>query len=148
MLELERYLNQDIFNPKYLFHGTAYKVEKLECSKSVDGDKDSINNAVFLSSSFYTSAAYAFSRALKMVNKEYSFKMNNNGELPAMTFEVDEIPEDLCGFVYCFEKDDDMIKDNHEYTTQYRCYHDLIPQKVIKVYYRDFEQYFKRENYP
>ena len=140
------YQVQDIFNPKYLFHGTAHEVEKLECRQSSDSDnKDNKDNAIFLTSSFYTAVAYAFSRRLKEINEHYSFTMNNNGELPVMTFEVDNLPDDLCGYIYVFDKSDDMIKVNHQFTTQYRCYHDLIPQRVIKVDYKDFEEYFSRE---
>lgn len=146
MNKLQEYQNQDIFNPNYLFHGTAHEIEKLECRQSIDNEnKDNEDNAIFLTSSFYTAAAYAFSRRLKEINKRYSFSMNNKGELPAMVFEVDNLPDDLCGYVYIFDKSDDIIKDNHQSTTQYRCYHDLVPQKVIKVYYKDFEKYFKRE---
>ena len=148
MFELEEYKEQDIFNPKFLFHGTAHEVEKLEIRQSKDSeDKNNEDNAVFLTSSIYTAAAYAFSRRLKEINEHYSFSMNNNGELPAMIFEVDNLPEDLCGYVYIFDNSDEMIKDNHQFTTQYRCYHDLIPKKVIKVNYKDFEEYFIRENY-
>ena len=39
-----------------------------------------------------------------------------------------------------------MIKDNREFTTQYRCYHNLAPQNVIKDDYKDFEEYYSREN--
>ena len=146
MNKLQEYQNQDIFNPNYLFHGTAHEIEKLECRQSTDNEnKDNEDNAIFLTSSFYTAAAYAFSRRLKETNKRYSFSMNNKGELPAMVFEVDNLPDDLCGYIYIFEKNDDMIKDNHDITTQYRCYHDLVPQKVIKVYYKDFLEYFYRE---
>ena len=149
MNELEEYLKQDVFNPKYLFHGTAHEIEKLECRQSIDSEnKDNEDNAIFLTSSFYTAAAYAFSRRLKEINEHCSFSMNNNGELPAMIFEVDNLPENLCGYVYVFEKSDDMIKDNHQYTTQYRCYHDLKPQKVIKISYKDFEEFFNRKNNP
>ena len=148
MNELEEYQKQDVFNPKYLFHGTAHKIEKLELKQSLDSkNNDNEDNAVFLTSSFYTATAYAFSRRLKEINEHYSFSMNNNGELPAMIFEVDNLPDDLCGYVYIFDKSDDMIKDNHQFTTQYRCYHHLIPQKVIKVNYKDFEKFFNRENY-
>ena len=148
MFEIEEYKEQDVFNPKYLFHGTAHEVEKLELKQSTDSEnKDNEDNAVFLTSSIYTAAAYAFSRRLKEINDHYSFSMNNNGELPAMIFEVDNLPDDLYGYIYIFDKSDDMIKDSHEYTTQYRCYHNLIPQKVIKVNYKDFEEYFNRENY-
>ena len=146
MNKLQEYQNQDIFNPNYLFHGTAHEIEKLECRQSIDNEnKDNEDNAIFLTSSFYTALAYAFSRRLKEINKRYSFSMNNKGELPAMVFEVDNLPDDLCGYIYIFEKNDDMIKDNHDITTQYRCYHDLVPQKVIKVYYKDFLEYFYRE---
>ena len=148
MLELKEYKEQDVFNPKYLFHGTAHEVEKLELKQSTDSEnKDNEDNAVFLTSSIYTAAAYAFSRRLKEINEHYSFSMNNNGELPAMIFEVDNLPDDLYGYIYIFDKSDDMIKDNHEYTTQYRCYDTLIPQKVIKVNYKDFKEFFSRENY-
>ena len=39
-----------------------------------------------------------------------------------------------------------MIKDNHKYTTQYRCYHELRPVDIVKVYYKDFADYFSRES--
>ena len=147
MPELEVYMDQDIFNPNFLFHGTAHEINKLECRQSVDSENISNeDNAVFLTSSFFTAAAYAFSRRLKELNEHYSFSMNNNGTFPAMTFEVENLPDDLCGYIYIFNREDDMIKDNHQYTTQYRCYHDLIPQRVIKVDYKDFEEYFCREN--
>ena len=148
MNEFEEYQKQDVFNPKFLFHWTAHEIEKLELRQSLDDEnKENEDNAIFLTSSFYTAAAYAFSRRLKEINEHYSFSMNNNGELPAMLFEVDNLPDDLCGYIYVFDKIDDMIKDNHQFTTQYRCYHDLIPQRVITVNYKDFEKYFNRENY-
>ena len=148
MIELEELKNQDIFNPKYLFHGTAHEIEKIECNRSTDNmNKDNEEKAIFLTSSIFTAAAYAFSRKLKEINDYYSFSMNNDGKLPAMTLEVENLPEDLFGYIYIFEKDSDMIKGNYHYTTQYKCYHDLIPQKVVKVNYKDFEDYFERRNY-
>ena len=39
-----------------------------------------------------------------------------------------------------------MIKDNHKYTTQYRCYHEMCPVDIVKVYYKDFADYFSRES--
>ena len=146
-MELNEYMNQDVFNPKYLFHGTAHEIDKLELRQSTDSEnKDNEDNAIFLTSSIYTAAAYAFSRRLKELNEHYSFSMNNNGGLPAMVFEVDNLPDDLCGYIYVFEKSEDMIKDDHQITTQYRCYHDLKPQKVIKVNYKDFEEFFSKGN--
>ena len=99
-----------------------------------------------MTSNFITAVAYAFRNKLKEVNKYYSFSINDNGQLPAMVFDVDNLPEDLFGYVYVFSKDESMIKDNHEYKTQYRCYHSIKPIEVVKVYYKDFAEYFEREN--
>lgn len=147
MKELEEFFKQDIFNPKYLFHGTSHELEKIELRQSKDSEnKNNEDNAIFLTSWIISAAAYAFSRKLKELNEYYSFTMNNKGELPAMVFEVDNVPEELYSYIYVFEKTEDMIKDNDEFTTQYRCFHELIPQKAIKVYYKDFAQYFERQN--
>ena len=62
-----------------------------------------------------------------------------------MIFEAENVPNDLYGYIYVFKKDDSMIKDDKENTTQYRCYRNLEVAEVIKVYYKDFEKYFKRK---
>ena len=147
MNKLDKYINQNIFEPTYLFHGSPFEIEQLEPRQSTDDqNKENEDNAVFLTSNFINAVAYAFRNKLKEINEDYSFSMNNNGQLPVMIFEVDNLPEDLFGYVYVFSKDDSMIKDNHVYTTQYRCYHPIKPIDVVKVYYKDFEQYFEREN--
>ena len=105
-----------------------------------------MKNAVFLTSNFITAVAYAFRNKLKEINEHYSFSINNNGQIPAMIFEVNSLPGELYGYVYVFKKDDLILKDNHQNTTQYRCYHNLKPIDVIKVYYRDYMQYFERKN--
>lgn len=145
MQEWDDYLNQNIFNPKYLFHGSSSVLQIVEPRQSFDNEsKDNEDNAIFLTSWFVNALAYAFMSKLKELNEHYSFSMNNMGEIPAMEFEVENLPDDLYGYVYVFEKTEDMIKDNHEYITQYRCYHTLVPQKIIKVEYKDFEKYFVR----
>ena len=147
MNKLNEYLEQDIWNPKYLFHGSPYEIDILEPRQSIDTqNKENEYNAVFLTSWFINAVAYAFRNKLKEMNEHYGFQMNNNGELPAMLFSVENLPDDLYGYVYVFNKTDDMIKDNHEYTTQYRCYHELCPIDVVKVYYKDFADYFSRES--
>ena len=42
MDDLLEYQNQNVFDPKYLFHGTAHEIEKLECEWK-------ISNLVFIS---------------------------------------------------------------------------------------------------
>ncbi len=147
MNRLEEYMKQNIFEPNYLFHGSPFEIEQLEPRQSHDNkNKDNEDNAIFLTSYFLNAAAYTFRNKLKKLNEHWSFSINNNGQLPAMEFEVDNLPEDLFGYIYIFKKDDFMIKDNHKRTTQYRCYHNLKPIDVVQVYYRDFAEYFKRKN--
>ena len=144
MNELEKYNNQDIFNPEYLYHGSPYIMEKIEPREAKDSvNKENEDTAVFLTSYQPTALAYAFRNKIKETNDNYSFSINNNGNLPSMEFEADHIPEDLFGYIYVFKKDDTMIKDKHNNSTQYKCYHSLIPVVVVKVYYKDFENYFK-----
>jgi len=134
MGKIEEYLNQDVFNPKYLFYGGLYENKLLEN-----------NEEVFLTSWFINAAAYAFKETLKGVNDNYSFSINNDFELPVMNFKVENLPDDLYGYVYVFEKNADMIKKKPKHTIQYKCYHDIEPIEVIKIYYKDFEKYFDKE---
>ena len=61
-----------------------------------------------------------------------------------MSFEVDNLPEDLYAYVHVFEINDDIVKDNKKNTTQYRCYKEIKPIDIVKVNYKDFESYFDR----
>ena len=143
--KLDKYLNQDIFNPKYLFHGSPYLLDKIEPRQAIDkSNKNNEDFAVYLSSWFLTSSAYAFRNKLKEYNKNYSFDINNEGKKPAMVYDVDYIPDNLNGYVYVFEKNDDIIKDvqGNENTTQYKCYHELKPIDIIKINFKDYEKYY------
>lgn len=62
-----------------------------------------------------------------------------------MVFSVENLLDDLYGYVYIFYKTEDILKDDCEYTTQYRCYHELCPIDIVKVYYKDYANYFSRE---
>ena len=147
MKNLEKYLSQNIWDPKYLFHGSPFEIDILEPRLSEDlNTVENNDKAIFLTSWFINATAYAFRNKLKMLNEHWNFSMNNSGELPAMTFKVHNLPDDLFGYVYVFEKTNETIKDNHNRTTQYRCYHNLKPIDIVKVYYKDYEEYFKREN--
>ena len=59
---LEEYLNQDVFNPKYLFHGSSKLLKIIEQRQSQDlnNNPDNEDFAVFLTSSFIVATAYAF----------------------------------------------------------------------------------------
>ena len=148
MKNIDEYLNQDIDNPKYLFHGSCKKLSKLEPRLSHDsnGDINNIACAVFLFPSFLKSTPYAFKDTIKASSRDlaWSFDIPNGNELPLMRMTNVNIPDDIIGYVYVFLKDDYMIKDDDSY--QYKCYKELVPIDVIEVSYRDFSKYYEVVN--
>lgn len=51
------------------------------------------------------------------------------------------IDENIYGYIYVFNKDEDMIKDKDSY--QYKCYKEKEPIDIVKVYYKDYRKYYK-----
>ena len=89
MEKINEYKSQNIFEPTYLFHGSPFEIEVLEPRQSSDEqNNENEDNAVFLTSNFITAVAYAFRNKLKEINEHYSFSINNNGQIPAMIFDV------------------------------------------------------------
>lgn len=143
--KIEKYLNQDINNPKYLFHGSPHKLDELVPMKSHDS-KDNENNiatAIFLFPSFLKSTPYAFKDTIKEKSKDLSwdFEIPNTNTYPLMIMKNVNIDENIKGYIYVFEKKDYMIKDEKSY--QYKCYEKLIPYDIIEVYYKDFSKYYE-----
>lgn len=144
---LDDYLNQDIDNPKYLFHGSPKRLRVIKPNLSHDSDnnKDNIANAVFLFPSFTKSTPYAFKDIIKEDSKKqgmkYDFDIPNNDEYPLMTMSNVHINPDIVGYVYVFKKDKDMIKDMQTY--QYKCFKELIPVDIVEVKYKDYERYYQ-----
>ena len=60
--KIDIYLNQDINNPKYLFHGSPKKIDIIIPNKGVDSNNniDNIANAIFLFPSFFKSNSICF----------------------------------------------------------------------------------------
>ncbi|MBR3162331.1 MAG: hypothetical protein IKF19_06350 [Bacilli bacterium] len=55
------------------------------------------------------------------------------------------IDDNIIGYIYVFNKDKTMIKDNDTY--QYKCHHSLKPIDIIKIKYKDYKKYYKAINY-
>ena len=142
---LDKYLGQDIDNPKYLFHGSPKKLSKLVPILSYDSDSniDNIACAIFLFPSFLKSTPYAFKDTIKRDSEglDWDFDIPNGDEFPLMTMSGVNIDEDIIGYIYVFLKDDDMIKDSDSY--QYKCYKELVPIDIVEVHYKDFSQYYE-----
>lgn len=142
------YLNQDIDNPKYLFHGSTKKLKKIVPMQSTDSyaNQNNIANAVFLFPSFIKSVPYAFKDTIKVDSKDlpWNFEIPNSNSFPLMVMENVNIDENIVGYIYVFEKEDTMIKDEKSY--QYKCYEELVPCDIIEVCYKDYAQYFEVKN--
>ena len=142
---IEEYLNQDINNPKYLFHGSPKKLSILEPKLTNDSNhnKNNIVTAIFLFPSFLKSTPYAFKDTRKKLSSEldWNFEISNNNTYPLMIMENVNVFDDIIGYIYVFKKDNSMIKDNNTY--QYKCYHQLVPIDIIKVKYQEYKKYYK-----
>lgn len=142
---IEEYLNQDIDNPKYLFHGSPYRLDKIvpKISHDSNGNTNNIANAIFLFPSFLKSTLYAFMGTI-LANSEglsWDFNIPNSNTFPLMTMSNVNIDENMVGYSYVFKKGDTMFKDEKSY--QYKCYDELIPYDVVTITYKDFSQYYE-----
>ena len=144
MKNIDKYLNQDINNSKYLFHGSPKSLKKLVPNQSHDSNnnEDNVANAVFLFPSFIKATAYAFKDTIKENSKDldWNFTIPNNNDIPVMIMENVNIDESIKGYIYVVEKDNDMIKDNN--SLQYKCKKEIIPIDTIEVTYKDYKKYY------
>ena len=142
---IEEYLNQDINNPKYLFHGSPKKLSILKPKLTNDSNhnKNNIATAIFLFPSFLKSTPYAFKDTIKKFSSglDWNFEIPNDNTYPLMIMENVNVFDDIIGYIYVFKKDNSMIKDNNTY--QYKCYHQLVPIDIIKVKYQEYKKYYK-----
>lgn len=143
--KINEYLNQDINNPNYLFHGSPKLLDKLVPNISHDSNNNlnNIDNAIFLFPSFIKCTPYAFKDTIKEKSKDlnYNFIITNKSEFPLMKMSNVRIDENIIGYIYVFKRDNDMIKDKNTY--QYKCYKELIPIDIIEVKYKDYKKYYE-----
>lgn len=143
--KIDEYLNQDIDKPKYLFHGSPYKLDRLipQTSHDSKGNDNNIATAIFLFPSFLKSTPYAFMETIIANSQElpWDFDIPNSNTSPLMTMSNVNINENMVGYIYVFEKNDLMIKDEKSY--QYKCYQELMPYDVVEITYKDFSQYYE-----
>lgn len=146
--KIEIYINQDINNPKYLFHGSSKKIDKLvpKLSHDSSNNNNNIATAIFMFPSLLKATPYAFKDIIKEKNKDknWSFHIPNDNSYPLMIMENVVIDESIKGYIYVFEIDNSMIKDENSY--QYKCYEEKTPIDIIEVYYKDYEEFYEVKN--
>lgn len=148
--KIQEYINQDIHNPKYLFHGSPCKLDKIIPRQSHDSNdnQDNIANAVFLFPSFIKASAYAFKDTIKKNSDglEWEFEVSNGDDYPVMIMKNVNIDESIIGYIYVFENNMDILKD-YGSSLQYKAYKELVPVDVVPVLYRDYKQFYEVNNF-
>ena len=124
------YENNDIKNPKYLFHGSPKLLETIEPRQSSDSgnNHDNEDYAVFLTSSFLMASIGYDSES-----KEAVIKMDNVN-----------IDDDIEGYVYVFPFDEKY--DHTKGSTQYKCHDSIKPIDVVKIRFADYKNYYTINN--
>lgn len=145
---MNEYINQDINNPKYLFHGSDLVLDELVVMQSHDSNniKVNVDCAVFLTSSFIGATPYAFKEIIKKNSEglKWNFSINYNNNLPIMTMSNVVIDENIEGYIYVFKYDEAFVNDPVG-SLQYKSYKSLKPIDKVKVKYKDFKKYYKED---
>ena len=145
-ITMENYLNNDLTNPKFLFHGSPKLLEIIEQRKASDsnGNFENEDLAVYLTSSFIIATAYAFKDQIKAMSegKKYVFDIGGNS-LGKIFIKMDnvEVADDIIGYVYVFKYCSEF-EHLHENSIQYKCYENIKPIDTIKVKFSDYRKFY------
>lgn len=147
-MTINEYINQNIENPMFLFHGSPklFEIVKQRLSHDSNGNSVNIDNAVFVTSSFLVATSYAFKDTIKENSSglHYNFNINHDGTFPVMEMENVNVDENIYGYIYVF-KNDGTFKNEPVGSLQYKSYNNLKPIDVIKIYYKDYVQYYENK---
>ena len=143
--QLMEYMNQDIYHPKYLFHGSIELFDKLIPMQSHDsnGTESNIAKAVFMFPSFIKAVPYAFKDTIRSRSEKlkWDFYIPNDEEEPFMTMKNVNYDDDIEGYVYVIAYDEEFVKDTD--SLQYKGFKEITPIGVIKVKFGDYKEQFR-----
>lgn len=132
----DEYLNQDYYNPTYIFHGSPFLIEEaLIPNKGNDSIGNESNNQIALygSSIFLGAVPYA------IITNNISCSVGYYPwDISAVIYEG-IIKENQEGYIYVFKSN--KFKQCDE-TCQYVCHEAIQPIEIIKVKYKDYKQLF------
>lgn len=148
-IHLSKYMNQDMKNPRYLFHGSPILLTTIEKRQSHDSKQQltNVDHAVFLTSSFLLATAYSFKDKIKEASQglKWNFEINHSGNIPIMIMENVNVNNDISGYVYVFENDG-SFQNEPLGSLQYKSYKNLTPISVLPVVYQDYKSYYEIKN--
>ena len=143
---MNKYFNNDINNPIFLFHGTPKQLETIEQRLAHDsnGNKENEDFAVFMTSSFIIASAYAFKDKIKELSEglEWNFQIGrdtDSDELFVIMNNVN-IDDELEGYIYVFDYNNSYTHDGK--SIQYKCHENVTTIDVIKIKFKDFKKYY------
>ena len=146
MVNVNKYFNNDINNPIFLFHGSPKQLDVVEQRQAHDsnGNRENEDFAVFMTSSFIIASAYAFKDKIKELSEglEWNFEIGrdaDSGELFVIMNNVN-IDDELEGYIYVFDYNNSYTHDGR--SIQYKCHENVTPIDVVKIKFKDFKEYY------
>lgn len=140
-----KFYNEDLSNPNWLFHGSPQVLMEVEKRLSHDSDNNGVNidDAVFLTPSILISSAYAFRDKIKENSEglHWDFKIKSHEEFPIMTMSNVNVSDDMVGYIYVFSNDGSFFNEP-EGSLQYKSFKNLVPFCQMEVRYEDFKSYY------
>lgn len=143
---LEKYMNNDLNNPKYLFHGSSHLLSELEKRQSHDSDGTIENEdlAVFLTSSFIIASAHAFMDKIEKISSElnYDFEIGRDADSETLIINMNNVNVDdnMEGYIYVIPYDESY--EHHGRSIQYKSHDNIKPIETIKIKFGDYKQFY------
>lgn len=142
---LEKYLNNNLEKPKFLFHGSPKALDVIVPRQAHDSNSNLENEdfAVFLTSSFIIASAYAFKDKVKELSRDLDWSFEIGGDVTGevnIDFNNVRVQDDLYGYIYVFDYDDSY--EHYGNSIQYKCHKDIKPVDAVKVKFSDFKDFY------
>lgn len=140
-----KYLENNLDNPKYLFSGSPYLLEYLEPRKANDENHNPLNEdfAIYLSSSLIIASAYSFGKNPNYVGDFETDRINGN---PYVYFENDCLSDEEIGYIYVFEYDKEKFVHNGGRSLQYRCHQKIKPKEIFIIKFKEYKNLYDIRN--
>ena len=143
---MDKYLDNSLTNPTFLFHGSPKKLKVIEQRQAYDsnGTKENEDFAVFMTSSFIIASAYAFKDKIKEMSEglDWNFKIGRDSNTDEIFVIMDNVnvDDELEGYIYVFDYDDSYT--HEEKSIQYKCHKNVVPIDIVNIKFKDFKKYY------
>ena len=145
MINVEEISKEELLKlkDKYIFHGSPalFDVCKPHKAKCDTGKKENNQFAIYGSSKLTFAILFTFE---KLPKSKYKWSANtaDDGSCYALLEEGTYIDENAFGYIYCFNKN--KFEPTAPGSHQQVCKQQLTPEKIFKVYYKQFTELFQQ----